>query len=195
MASVGETVHNPVTGERITFLETSEQTGGERVTIELGLAPHGQVPGLHVHPEQWETFHVVEGEMTFRYGLRRIVAGPGETVAVPPGVVHNFANSGDVEAVVCVVIEPALDMEQLFATTVALAEEGKVDRRGMPKPVHLALFVERFRREVRAPFIPAAAVHALLAPLRAYGRRRGHAERYGVAPRRRRRHTNRPLPA
>jgi hypothetical protein len=48
----------------------------------------------------------------------------------------------------------------------------------MPKPVHLALFVRRFRREVRAPFPPAPVVHALLAPLAALARARGHAERY-----------------
>lgn len=47
----------------------------------------------------------------------------------------------------------------------------------MPKPLHLALFVDRFRREVRAPFPPAAIVRALMAPLAALARRRGHGER------------------
>ena len=65
MAKAGQTVTNPVTGERITFIETSADTGGERVTIELGLDPTGAVPGLHVHPEQYETFHVVSGTMKF----------------------------------------------------------------------------------------------------------------------------------
>ena len=49
----------------------------------------------------------------------------------------------------------------------------------MPKPLHLALFVRRFRREVRAPFPPAPVVRALMAPLAAIARKRGHAERYG----------------
>ncbi|HEX2411678.1 MAG TPA: hypothetical protein VHJ39_10960 [Solirubrobacteraceae bacterium] len=31
-----------------------------------------------MHPEQEERFHVREGQMKFRLGLRRIVAGPGE---------------------------------------------------------------------------------------------------------------------
>lgn len=196
MATAGETVFNPVTKERITFLETSADTSGERVTIQLELPAEGAVPGTHVHPEQYETFHVISGRMKFRYGLRKIVAGPGETVVVPPGVVHDFRTHGDEDVVVKVVIEPALDMELLFATAVALAEEGKVDKKGMPKPVHLALFAERFRREAAPPLIPGALVHFLLAPLRAYGRRAGHAERYGIPARRpRRKHTNRPLPA
>ncbi len=194
MATAGQTVFNPVTKERITFLETSADTNGERVTVRLELPAKGAVPGTHVHPEQYETFHVESGRMRFRYGLTKIVAGPGETVVVPPGVVHDFRTEGEEDVVVRVVIEPALDMEELFATAVALAEEGLVDRKGMPKPVHLALFAERFKREAAAPFPPAAVVHVLLAPLRAYGRRAGHAERYGI-PGRRPRRPNRVVPA
>ena len=62
-------------------------------------------------------------------------------------------------------------MEKLFETTVALAEAGATNRKGMPKPVPLALFVRRFRREVRAPFPPAPIVHAMLAPLAWIGSR------------------------
>ena len=48
----------------------------------------------------------------------------------------------------------------------------------MPKPLHLALFVQRFRREVRAPFPPAWMVRAVMAPLAALARVHGHAARY-----------------
>ena len=33
-------------------------------------------PGAHVHPEQTETFHVLEGTMKFKLGLTTIVAEP-----------------------------------------------------------------------------------------------------------------------
>jgi quercetin dioxygenase-like cupin family protein len=181
MAYKGQVIENPVSGEKITFLQTSRDTGGELLEIELELAPDGHVPGAHVHPEQEERFHVLEGTMKFRRGLRRITAGPGETVVVPAGTVHQFSNAGDETARVRVEVTPALDMEQLFETTVELALEGNTTRKGMPKPLHLALFVRRFEREVRAPFPPAAVVRALMAPLAALGRRRGHAERYALA--------------
>jgi hypothetical protein len=67
-------------------------------------------------------------------------------------------------------VVPALDMQELLTTTAELANEGKVLRPGMPKPLHLALFVRRFCREVRAPFPPAPVVQAALAPLAALGR-------------------------
>jgi hypothetical protein len=51
----------------------------------------------------------------------------------------------------------------------------------MPKPLHLALFVKRFKREVRAPFPPAWAVRVLMAPLAALAGWRGHGERYALA--------------
>jgi quercetin dioxygenase-like cupin family protein len=178
MAYAGQTISNPVSGERIHFVRTAADTGGELLEIELELALDGHVPGAHAHPEQEERFEVLEGTMVFRLGLRKIVATAGETVVVPAGRVHRFANGGDGPARARVQVTPALDMEELFETTVALATDGHVTRTGMPKPLHLALFVGRFRREVRAPFPPAAVVRLLMAPLAALARRQGHGERY-----------------
>jgi quercetin dioxygenase-like cupin family protein len=183
MATTGQTLSNPVTGETITFRRTAADTSGEYVEIDLLLEAGGQVPGLHVHPLQEEKFEVLGGTMKFRYGRRKIVAEAGETVTVPAGVIHNFANaSKDEDARVRVTITPALDMEQLFETTVRLAEEGRVNRKGMPKPVELAMFVERFRHEVEAPFPPPSVVRFLMAPLRRIGERR---ERRATAGKRR----------
>ena len=95
MAYAGQTIQNPVSGERIHFLRTSADTAGELLEFELELTPDGHVPGAHVHPEQEERFHVLEGTMKFRLGMRTIVAGPGESVVVPAGRVHKFANGGD----------------------------------------------------------------------------------------------------
>jgi quercetin dioxygenase-like cupin family protein len=182
MAYAGQTISNPVSGERITFMQTAGDTGGELLEFELELTPDGRVPGAHVHPAQEERFRVLDGTMKFRRGLRRIVATAGDTVIVPAGTVHKFANAGDDVARCRVEVVPALDMEQLLETTVELAIEGNVMRSGMPKPLHLALFVGRYRREVRAPFPPAWIVRALMAPLAALARARGHAERYVAAP-------------
>jgi mannose-6-phosphate isomerase-like protein (cupin superfamily) len=181
MAYAGQIIENPVSGERITFLRTSADTNGELLAIELELTPDGHVPGMHVHPHQQERFEVLAGRMTFRMGRKKITAGPGEVVVVPAGKAHKFANGGDTKAVCRVEVTPALDMEVLFETTCALAEEGKVLKSGMPKPVHLALFVHRFRNEVEAPFPPAWLQRASLKPLAFIGRLRGHGARYAFA--------------
>jgi quercetin dioxygenase-like cupin family protein len=186
MAYAGQMVENPVTGERIVFRQTSADTGGELVAIDLALPVGGHVPGVHIHPLQEERFEVTSGRMKFRYGLRTIVAEAGETVVVPAGKIHNFAQYGDEPSQCRVEIRPALKMEQLFETTVRLAQEGRTNGKGMPKPLDLALFVEEFKDEVKAPFPPAPVVRALMAPLRALARRRdrGRAQRpSGTTPR------------
>jgi len=173
MATKGQTITNPVSGERITFLETAADTDGELLAIDLELSPDGHVPGMHRHPSQEERFEVLEGRMVFRLGMRRVVAEAGDVVTVPPGAVHKFANGSDAPARARVEIRPALDMEGLLETSVALARAGRTNRKGMPKPVELALFTRAYEAEVAAPFPPPAVVRALMAPLRWYGQRRG----------------------
>jgi len=77
MISPGQTLENPVTGERFTFTHTAASTGGELLAFELALRSGGAVPIAHVHPIQTERFEVVHGRMTFRVGLRRLQAGSG----------------------------------------------------------------------------------------------------------------------
>ena len=126
MARRRQTLVNPASGERITFHATAAETDGELVAIDLELPEGGRVPGgLHIHPHQEERFEVVSGTMRFRVRRERIIAEPGDVVVVPAGVPHDFANAGDETALVRVEIRPALRMEQLFETAVALAEQGR----------------------------------------------------------------------
>ena len=91
----GQTLENPVTGERFTFTHTAASTDGELLAFDFALRPGGKVPIPHVHPIQTERFEVVAGSVRFRLGLRTFVAGPGDVVEAPPGVAHGFANAGD----------------------------------------------------------------------------------------------------
>jgi quercetin dioxygenase-like cupin family protein len=166
MITPGQTLENPVTGERFTFTHTAATTGGELLAFELGLRPGGAVPIPHVHPIQTERFEVVEGLMRFRLGLRRRLAGPGEVVEVAPGVVHSFANAGDEEARVRVEVRPALAMEQMLAEVVEMAEAGLMNRRGLPRRLRdLAALARRYEREAHAPWMSAGVQRLLLAPL------------------------------
>jgi mannose-6-phosphate isomerase-like protein (cupin superfamily) len=182
MAHAGQIIENPVSGERITFRETAADTDGELLAFELELSPDGHVPGMHVHPIQEERFEVVAGTMRFRMGGKKVTAGPGDVVVVPPGVRHKFANAGDEEARARVEVRPALRMEQLFETAVALAEEGRTTRKGLPKPLDLALFVREFEQEVQGAFPPAWVQRLTLAPLAWLAKRRGHGARYAPEP-------------
>jgi quercetin dioxygenase-like cupin family protein len=166
MISPGQTLENPVTGERFTFSDTAETTDGELLAFDFALRPGGAVPIPHVHPIQTERFEVVDGQMSFRVGLRKIKAGPGDVVEVAPGVAHSFANAGDDEAHLRVEVRPALAMEEMFAEVVEMARAGRMNRRGMPRnPLELALLARKYDEEAHAPLVGLRLQRLLLAPL------------------------------
>jgi mannose-6-phosphate isomerase-like protein (cupin superfamily) len=166
MISPGQTLENPVTGERFSFTETSASTGGELLAFELRLRPGGAVPIPHVHPIQTERFEVVDGRMSFRVGLRRVLAGHGDVVEVQPGVAHSFANAGETDARVRVEVRPALAMEEMFTEVVAMAQAGRMNRRGMPRNLlDLAELARKYDQEAHAPLMSVRVQRLLLAPL------------------------------
>jgi quercetin dioxygenase-like cupin family protein len=166
MISPGQTLENPVTGERFTFTQTAASSDGELLAFDFALRAGGSVPIPHVHPIQTERFEVTEGRMTFRMGLRKIKAGPGDVVEVAPGVAHSFANTGGDEARLHVEIRPALAMEDMLAEVVAMAQAGRMNRRGMPHDLlDLADLARRYEQEAHAPLIGVRLQRVLLAPL------------------------------
>lgn len=169
----GQTVENPVTGERFTFTDTAASTGGELLAFDFALKPGGAVPMAHVHPIQTERFAVSAGRMRFRVGRRTVIAEPGDVVVVEPGVAHSFANDGESEAQMHVEVRPALAMEDMFADVVALAQAGRMTARGMPRSLlDLAVLARTYDREAHAPLVGRRVQRALLAPLVALARLR-----------------------
>ena len=167
----GQTVENPVTGERFTFTHTAASTDGELLAFDFALRLGGAVPMPHVHPIQTERFEVVAGRMRFRVGRHTRIARPGDVIQVDPGVTHSFANAGDGEARLRIEVRPALDMEQMFAEVVAMARAGRMGRRGLPRnPLTLAALARRYDRVAHAPLLGLAVQRVLLAPFAALGR-------------------------
>jgi mannose-6-phosphate isomerase-like protein (cupin superfamily) len=155
MIRAGDTIENPVTGERIVFRKTSQETNGQAVVIEAYVQPNGFVAAAHVHPSQEERFEVLSGSVGFRIDGRNLVAGPGQRITVPAGAPHKFWNPGeDVAHFVCEV-RPALQFESLLETMFALAADGKTNRKGMPNPLRLAVIANAHFDTVRLPFPPA----------------------------------------
>jgi mannose-6-phosphate isomerase-like protein (cupin superfamily) len=155
MIRAGDTIENPVTGERIVFRRTSAETNGEAVVIECFVRPSGFVAKPHVHPSQTERFDVLSGTVTFKIDGQELPAGPGDCVLVPAGRTHQFWNAGEEEARFRCEIRPALGFEQLLETMFSLAQAGKTNRKGMPNPLRLAVIARAHFDTVRLPFPPA----------------------------------------
>ena len=170
----GQTVENPVTGERFTFTHTAASTDGELLAFDFALRPGGSVPIPHVHPVQTERFEVTAGTMRFRLGLRTVIAEAGDVVEVEPGVMHSFANDGEDEARLRVEVRPALAMEEMFADVVEMAEAGRMTGRGVPRNLlDLAVLARTYDAEAHAPLLGVRLQRILLAPLVWLARARG----------------------
>jgi quercetin dioxygenase-like cupin family protein len=151
----GDVIENPVTGERLVFRKTSQETNGEAVVLEAFVQPNGFVAAAHVHPHQEERFQVLRGSVAFRLGREEIIAGPGQRITVPAGTAHKFWNAGDEEAHFVCEVRPALQFEQLIETMFGLAADGKTNKKGMPNPLRLAVIAHGHFDDVRLPFPPA----------------------------------------
>src|SRR3954466_15448061 len=113
MAGAGETVFNPATGERVTFVKTAADTGGELLELELVWPRKGRRAPAHVHPEMEERYEVLEGAAAFRIGEHpEPTATEGDTVTVPPNTTHEAWNPTDQPVRLRVEFRPALRWEE-----------------------------------------------------------------------------------
>jgi len=181
MARAGETVENPVTRERLTFVRTAADTAGEVLEIDLVLAPGGFVPAMHVHPMQEERFEVLAGTLSFRIGSAVRAASTGDALVAPPGSPHRFWNDGSSDARVRIELRPALRMEEVLEETARLGRSGKLNRKGLPNPVRGAVLAHEYATEL-APAadprillsrLPARVLRPALTALAALGRLAG----------------------
>jgi mannose-6-phosphate isomerase-like protein (cupin superfamily) len=178
MIRTGDTIQNPVTGERITFVATSSDTDGEAVVIETVVQPHGFVAAAHVHPHQSERFAVVDGTLGIKVGRKELALGPGDVSVVEPGTPHRFWNAGEDEVRFVCEVRPALQFESLLETMFTLAADGKTNRKGMPNPLRLAVIAHAYFDTVRLPFPPAWMQRAGLALGAPLGRGLGYRPTY-----------------
>jgi len=96
---------------------------------------------------------------------------------VPPNTPHRFWNDGVEDAHSVQFFRPALDIASFFETIFALAQQGKLDAKGMPRPMQLAVMVPEFGDEIRPVSPPWPLLRAVTAVLGPIARMRGHRAR------------------
>ncbi|MCI0359377.1 MAG: cupin domain-containing protein [Planctomycetaceae bacterium] len=168
MSKSGDVNENPVTGERGLVRIGTEETAGELLVVDLYIRPGGAVMGEHIHPAIEERFTVLRGQVGFRLSGRESIAEAGEKLIVPAGMPHDWWNAGPEEALVRVEIWPAARFEAMVLNAFALARDGKVNRKGMPNLLQLAVFAQEFDDVVQftsPPRVVQWVLFGLLAPI------------------------------
>ena len=171
---------NRRTGQRMRFIDADvgdhPVAPGRRRALRIECwSPAGDDPEPnHTHPEQASGFEIISGELAFWVDGREFRAGPGENVTVPAATNHRFWNQTDIEAHYVQAFGPALDTRGFFEVLFRLANEGKLGKGGMPKPLHLPVLFRAFGREIRPASPPWPVTRLTIAALAPVAAMRGY---------------------
>lgn len=124
--------------DSLAFKVLTADTGGNLFIIEHS----HQVPGgppLHLHLYQDEWFYVMEGEVAFQVGDKRVQLKPGESVLGPRRVPHAFSSIAP-ESRMLIAFAPAGMMEKFFN-----------DSAQDPKLAGTAEFMDRYEMKWMGP--------------------------------------------
>lgn len=135
----------------------------------------------HVHPKQESGARVIAGSLRFSVGGAERSVGPGESITIPAGTPHHFWNAGDGDAHVVQWFRPALKTRAFFETLFALANDGKLDEKGMPSLLQIAVMIPEFSDEIRPTSPPWPLQRAISAALAPIARGRGYTPYYAHA--------------
>lgn len=169
-----DTIFNPRTGQRMTFLT------GDADVLEIDSAnpPTGVPEPEHVHPAQESGCRVTAGVLHFRVTGEECRVAAGESITIPAGTPHFFWNDGPETAHAVQWFQPALKTRAFFETLFALAEDDKLNKKGMPSTLQIAAMIPCFADEIRPTRPPWAVQRALATVLGPVARRRGYRGMY-----------------
>ena len=163
--------YSPVQKDAATFLQTSEETEGERTLIEIEVAPGGG-PKPHYHKTYTEHFEVLDGTLEVLVGKETRALPAGQKVVVPRSTLHRFRNATDETVRFLTEMRPGQPgFEKTLKVGYGLAAEGLTFSDGTPKnPYHMALLLDW--AEIRVPGL-FALIDPLMRLLARRARRKG----------------------
>lgn len=170
MPYVGQRITNPRTGQRMVFRTLSR----ELLEIESWNPPHCPAESEHVHPHQASGARVLSGALRFWVAGRPCDVRAGESITIPAGVAHHFANPSDQPAHWLGFFRPALNIAAFFEAYFELARAGDLDERGMPSLWQLAVMLPVFEQEIRPTRPPWPLLKTATAAIAPLARRRGY---------------------
>lgn len=178
MVQPGDVIENPVTGERISFLQTGEETEGEQLRFDLFAEPGGFPTTEHIHPSQTEHFAVKAGKLRLQRQGEEKVYEEGEEATIPAGTPHMWWNTGESELQATVELRPAGRFASFITSLFALAQEGKTGDEGMPNLLQLAVLMDEYGDTIYPSKPPRPVQKLLFAILAPVGRWLGYRANY-----------------
>ena len=130
-------------GLTIRFLLEADATAGALTAFEFAVPSKARVAAAHSHDQYDETVYGVEGTMTFTVAGDEVELSPGEVLFIPRGVVHQFENRSDDDAMALAIVTPGILGAEYFREVAAVVNAGG--------PPDLAAIAEVMRRHGLTP--------------------------------------------
>lgn len=126
------TLRSPLEKYEVTILESSADTEGAYSLLEVNLFTGGGNE-MHYHTTFSEHFEVLSGVLSVQIGKKILQLQPGDCYTVTPHVHHRFFNESGSSAIFRCTISPARDFEKVLRIGYGLANDGLINKKGMPK--------------------------------------------------------------
>ena len=150
-----------------------ETTSPDVLRIECWSPPSLAREPEHTHPRQESWFDLLDGELVFEVdGIARTVKAPA-TVTIPPRARHRFWNAALEEAHYVQEFRPALEMRAFFELLFHLANEGRIDEKGMPALLDVPALLDASADLIRPTSPPWPVLQVIAALVRPFAAIRG----------------------
>lgn len=132
-------------GDSLVTVRVSAQSGVQGMSVLEMTLPIGHSPPLHIHRNQDEIFHILEGTMRFHVNGGEMTAHAGQTVLAPRNVPHTFRIESPEGARVLVMTQGP-DFENMVREASVPASAAELPPQAAPTPETIARLVETCRR-------------------------------------------------
>lgn len=124
----------------IRFLLEGEQSGGAMAVFEFDVPAGSRVAAAHSHDGFEETIYGLEGSLVWTVEGEAQEVGRGEALCIRRGAVHQFANSGDLDARALAIVTPGILGPDYFREVAAVLDAAAG---GPPDPAAIGAVMRR----------------------------------------------------
>lgn len=167
MPTKGQILTVPANGTSFEFIETANDTNGERVSVRATIRGKGQFVPNHIHLLQDETFEVVSGKLTIWTPGRIMTVSAGEKMILPKNEPHNHYNNHNEAVTYIQTVTPGLDFDYLIETFIGLASDGKSknEKYGLVQELVILKYLDSKTFLARIPIGLQKALMNIVAPI------------------------------
>jgi mannose-6-phosphate isomerase-like protein (cupin superfamily) len=135
-------------GSLYDIVVSARETEGARSELRVTLPPNPITPPPHIHPEQEETWTIVEGSLDALIGRHWQTLTAAQSITIPQRTVHAFRNRSGENVSLRVVHTPALEFERYLERLYWLSAMNRIrGSRDLTSLLYSSLLLDTHRQE------------------------------------------------